>query len=148
MTTKAKTSTKPVKTPKKAASKPPTSRGKQPAPSAIPPEALALYDQLVTTNPNIERKGVTLPYTAINGNMFSFMSNTGALALRLPTEARAAFLAKYKTTLFEAHGSVMQEYVLVPDRLLKNTQALQPYLELSYTYAQTLKPKPQKKTKN
>ena len=54
-------------------------------------------------------------------------------------------LKKYKTRLFEAYGSVMPEYVTVPDRLLKNTKELQKYLELSYQYVNTLKPKPTKK---
>jgi TfoX/Sxy family transcriptional regulator of competence genes len=51
-------------------------------------------------------------------------------------------LKKYKTTLFEAYGAVMKEYVAVPDTLLKNTKELQKYLELSYEYVKTLKPKP------
>ena len=45
----------------------------------------------------------------------------------------------------EAYGAVMSEYVTVPDSLLKNTTELQKYLELSYAYAKTLKPKPTRK---
>jgi len=47
--------------------------------------------------------------------------------------------------LFEAYGAVMQEYVSVPDALLENTKELQKYLDASYEYAKTLKPKPTKK---
>jgi hypothetical protein len=39
----------------------------------------------------------------------------------------------------------MKEYVTVPDSLLKNTKALQPYFKMSYEYIGTLKPKPTKK---
>ncbi len=60
-------------------------------------------------------------------------------------DKREEFLKKYQTTLFEAYGAVMKEYVTVPDSLLKNTKELQKYLEASYQYAQTLKPKPTKK---
>lgn len=59
-------------------------------------------------------------------------------------KSRAAML-KYKTTLFEAYGAVMKEYVAVPDSLLINTKELQKYFELSYRFIQTLKPKPSKK---
>jgi hypothetical protein len=38
--------------------------------------------------------------------------------LRLPKDEHEKFLKKYKTTLFEAYGAVMQEYVAVPDALL------------------------------
>jgi len=104
-----------------------------------------LYDKLLKTNPKIERKGAANPYTALNGNMFTLLHQSSRLAIRLPEDQREKFLKKYKTTLFEAYGSVMPEYVAVPDALLKNTKELQQYLELSYEYAKTLKPKPTKK---
>jgi TfoX/Sxy family transcriptional regulator of competence genes len=39
----------------------------------------------------------------------------------------------------------MKEYVAVPEGLLKNTKELKKYLDFSYEYAKTLKPKPAKK---
>ncbi len=39
----------------------------------------------------------------------------------------------------------MKEYVTVPDSLLKNTKELQTYLELSYSYIESLKPNSTKK---
>lgn len=113
----------------------------------VPKDKLELYDKLVATHPDIERKGVTSPYTSHNGNMFTYLSKTGTLGMRLPKEEREAFLIKYKTTLFEQHGAVMKEYVTVPDELLQNTEALKVYLDISYAYVQTLKPKPTKKKK-
>jgi TfoX/Sxy family transcriptional regulator of competence genes len=67
------------------------------------------------------------------------------LAIRLPEDKREDFLKKYKTTMFKAYGAVMEEYVTVPDKLLKNTKELQKYLELSYEYVKTLRPKPTRK---
>jgi len=57
---------------------------------------LELYEKLVATRQSVERKGATVPYTSHNGHMFSYLSKDGKLALRLPAEARAAFLKKYK----------------------------------------------------
>lgn len=111
----------------------------------VPPDKLALYDKLVATIPEIERKGAANPYTSANGHMFSYMNAAGSLALRLSEKERIDFLKKYKTTLFEAYGVVMKEYVTVPDSLLKNTKALQKYIRLSYSYVKALKPKPTKK---
>ena len=114
--------------------------------SSIPPEKIELYDRLIATNPKIQRKGADNPYTAINGNMFTLLSaQAGGLAIRLPEEEREKFLKKYKTRLFEAYGVVMKEYVAVPDALLKKTGELAKYLDLSYKYALTLRPKPVKK---
>jgi hypothetical protein len=114
---------------------------------AIPSVKLALYDKLIKTNPDLERKGVKLPYTSFNGHMFTFLSEAGALAIRLPKEEREAFLKKYATTLMESHGAIMKEYVAVPEHLLKNTKELRKYLDISYGYVKTLKPKSQKKSK-
>ena len=58
-------------------------------------KAIALYDRLVATNPEVERKGDTMPYTSLNGNMFSVVTKEGAVTLRLPEPARSAFLKKY-----------------------------------------------------
>jgi TfoX/Sxy family transcriptional regulator of competence genes len=112
--------------------------------NAASPETVALYDKLIATMPEIERKGDANPYTSLNGNMFTLL-NLGRLAIRLPEAEREKFLKKYNTHLFEAYGAVMQEYVAVPEPLLKKTKELQPYLRLSYDYAKTLKPKATKK---
>jgi hypothetical protein len=111
----------------------------------IPADKQVLYDKLLATNPKIERKGAANPYTSLNGHMFTYLNPSGVLALRLPEKERAEFLEKYKTTLFEAYGAVMKEYVTVPDSLLKKTKELRKSLELSYAYIQTLRPKPTKK---
>ena len=111
----------------------------------IPPDKLELYDRLIETNRNIERKGAGLPYTSVNGHMFTFLSASGSLAIRLSEPEREAFLKKYQTTLFEAHGAILKEYVAVPDELLKNTGELSRYLDLSFQYAMTLKPKTPRK---
>jgi TfoX/Sxy family transcriptional regulator of competence genes len=110
-----------------------------------PQDKIDLYDQLIATNPEIQRKGVTSPYTSYNGNMFTYLSKSGSLGIRLPEDERQAFLDKYNTTLLEAYGAVMKEYVTVPDELLQNTEELKQYLEISYAYVKTLEPKPTKK---
>lgn len=109
---------------------------------------LELYEALVATNPNVERKGATMPYTSLNGNMFSLLTKEGSLALRLSEKDREAFLKKYKTKQPEQYGVIMKEYVEVPDALLKKTRELKKYFDLSYVYAGSLKPKPTTKKKS
>jgi hypothetical protein len=109
--------------------------------SKIPPEKLDLYEQLIATNPAIERKGDVHPYTSLNGHMFTYLDQTGTLGLRLPKDEVDAFLKKYKTTLFKSYGVIKKDYVAVPDALLKNTNELKKYLQISYVYVKTLKPK-------
>ena len=108
----------------------------------LPAGTLAIYDKLIATNPRVERKGAASAYTSMNGHMFSFLTKTGTLALRLPADEREAFLKTYKTKLCVQYGSVMKEYVEVPATLFKNTRALRTFFDISYTYVASLKPKP------
>ena len=106
--------------------------------STIPAAKLELYERLIATDPTIERKGVTLPYTSISGRMFTFLSPTGDLRPRLPDAERDAFLKKYRTTLAVSSGVVMKDFVAVPPRLLARTAELKPYLGISRAYAERL----------
>jgi hypothetical protein len=110
-----------------------------------PNPTVELYEKLLKTIPEIERKGAANPYTALNGNMFTLLLQSKSLAIRLPKAEREEFLKQHKTRLFEAYGAVMPEYVAVPDALLHDTKELQKYLQISYAYAKTLKPKATKK---
>jgi hypothetical protein len=112
------------------------------AAASVPGDKLAFYDKLIASVPAVERKGAAMPYTSVNGHMFSFLTKDGRLALRLPAEERDAFLKRYKTRLCEQHGRVMKEYVDVPDRLFKKTSELKPFFEVSAGYVRSLRPKP------
>src|SRR6266404_9967456 len=78
--------------------------------SQIPADKVELFEKLLATIPEIERKGADNPFTSLNGNMFSLLlSPAGRLALRLSAAEREKFMKKYQTTLFEAYGTVMKE---------------------------------------
>jgi hypothetical protein len=112
------------------------------ATAGVPADKLELYEKLVATIPGVERKGATVPYTSVNGHMFSYLSKAGKLELRLPEDARSAFLERYDAKLCEQYGIVQKEYVEVPDALLKKTSELKKYFALSFSYVGSLKPKP------
>ncbi|HTS32223.1 MAG TPA: hypothetical protein VMH81_40420 [Bryobacteraceae bacterium] len=115
--------------------------------AAVPSDKLELYERLVATNPKVERKGASVPYTSLSGHMFSYLTKEGKLALRLPAGEREAFLEKYQAKLCDAYGKVQPEYVEVPDSLLAVTRELKKYFDCSYQYVSSLKPKPTAKKK-
>ena len=114
----------------------------KPTPAPVASDKLQLYEKLVATNPSVKRKGATVPYTSLNGHMFSYMSKEGKLALRLPPDQREVFLKKYNAKLCEAYGVVQPEYVEVPASLLSCTRELKKFFDASYSYVASLKPKP------
>jgi len=115
------------------------------ATAAAPSGKVLLYEKVVATIPAVERKGATIPYTSLNGHMFSYLSKDGDMVLRLPRDERELFLKKYKTKLCDAYGVVQPEYVVVPDSLLSKTSELKRFLEISYKYVASFKPKPARK---
>lgn len=112
----------------------------------VPDDKKALYQQATDTHPEMELKGgKKLPYTSMNGNMYTMMSKDGRLGIRLGKEDFAKFIEEYDTIPFKNYGATMREYVEVPDSLLEDTKALAPYMAMSHEYAKILKPKPTKK---
>src|SRR5215510_9194867 len=109
-------------------------------------ESKTRYAQLVATVHEAELKGAKMPYTSMNGNMYSYLGENG-VALRLPAGAREEFLLKYQTVLYHAYGIVQKEYVTVPAELLAKTDELAPVFRASFDYAKTLRPKATKRAK-
>ncbi|HXB95657.1 MAG TPA: hypothetical protein VNU70_10875 [Puia sp.] len=110
-------------------------------------ELKQIYAKLVGSFPEATLKGATIPYTSIQGNMYSYLSKDGFVALRLPEASRIAFLEKYNTTLVMAYGVLQKEYVVVPNDLLRKTALLKKHFQASLDYAKSLKPKPTKRAK-
>jgi hypothetical protein len=78
---------------------------------------LELYAALMTF-PEVEIKGATMPYTSVNGNIYSYLKD-GSVALRLSEEDRKTFIKKFKSKLFETYGIIQKEYVTISPTLLK-----------------------------
>lgn len=108
-------------------------------------EKLALYEDLVAGSDDLAIKGKTMPYTAINGNMFSFLGQDDTLAFRLSDEDRAAFESEQGPSEVRQYGSVMRGYVGLPDELLADRERVAALFAASVAHARTLKPKPTKR---
>jgi hypothetical protein len=115
--------------------------------SNIAPDTLAAYDKLIATVTGVVRNGDTIPYTSLNGHMFSYILPDGSLALTLPEPSPGAFLKKYKTEHPVSYGVIKKDCAQVVPALLKKTSELRPDFIESYNYTASLKPKPTTKAK-
>ena len=87
-------------------------------------------------------KGAANKYTSVNGNMFSFLTKEGDIALRISKEEREEFLQKYPKSVVISYDTVMKDYVSIPADILKNRSALEKLFVQSCEHARSLKPKP------
>ncbi len=104
-------------------------------------EKLAIYDKIIASNPNIERKGKTVPYTSANGHMFTLLNKDGEIGFRLSKESGERFMEEHNTTRFKSHGAFMRGYVLIPERLYDDMELLSQLLQESHEYVLSLPPK-------
>lgn len=102
---------------------------------------LKLYDQIVDRCPRFERKGKTMPFTSANGYMFSLLNKDGELGFRYSKEVQETYIKKFNSSLYKSYGAIMKGYVLIPDHMLSDLDALAEYLNESYDYVMTLEPK-------
>jgi TfoX/Sxy family transcriptional regulator of competence genes len=108
----------------------------------MPAKTLAEYTAAVKATPGAELKGASMPYTSMNGNMYSFLDKKGLCALRLGKADREAFNQEFATSFYvHETGAVMQEYVTVPPSLLGDLRKVGGWFKKSLAYAKTLKPK-------
>lgn len=108
-------------------------------------DRLAIYDELITTNKNFERKGKTMLYTSAYGYMFSQLNKNGEIGIRLSKDEGLKFMKTHGDTEFKSYGAVMKGYVKIPENLLVNTELLSGYLNLGYEYVMSLETKTNKK---
>ncbi len=111
-----------------------------------PSEALAAYSAVIEeSHADVEVKGAKNPYTSRDGNMFSFLTTDGTMALRLSAELTEEFRANYESDDVIQHGATMRGYSSVPAELLADTEMLAGWFERSWKWIGTQPAKPAKK---
>ncbi|MEO0914330.1 MAG: hypothetical protein AAFY59_15310, partial [Pseudomonadota bacterium] len=106
-----------------------------------PRRPLDRYEALAGALPGVAVKGKKMRYTAVNGNMFSFVDPEGQVCVRLSAEDKAAFEAEHGTGPVMQYGAVMNGYVPLPEAVLADDAAAAGYFAASLAFAETLKPK-------
>ena len=91
--------------------------------------------------PGFERKGKNNPYTSANGHMFSQLNKDGELGIRFSKEVQEKYIKELGTGYFKSYGATMKGYVLMPEKFWDNLDKLADFLNESYDYVMSLKPK-------
>ena len=113
-----------------------------------PQEIIDLFNRILPDSSIVEKRQMFgYPCSFINHNMFIGLF-ADQVFLRLSGPDRKEFLKLDGAKLLEPMpGRLMQEYVVAPVWLLKNTAILDEWIEKSFAYTSTLPPKPSKERK-
>ena len=104
-------------------------------------EKLEIYKMLIAKCPRFELKGKKMLYTSANGYMFSLFNKAGEIGIRFSDEVQQKYLKEFDTTYYKSYGATMKGYVLIPERMFVDLDALAVYLDESYEYVMSLEPK-------
>ena len=104
-------------------------------------EILKIYDGLADSCPRFDRKGKTMPYTSANGYMFSLVNKENQLGIRFSKEVQKKYMEKFETTIFKSYNAVMKGYILIPEKLLADSEHMVQLLNESYDYVMSLESK-------
>ena len=104
-------------------------------------------EHLATAYDDLTVKGKKSAYLAVNGNMFAFVDDQGALCLRLSEAEKAAFNETHGASDVIQYNAVMRGYVRPPKSVIGDPAVLKELFDQSVSHARTLKPKPTKRSK-
>lgn len=110
----------------------------------VSPELNRFLDENMSAFPADRRPMFGASTYFVNGNMFVGI-HEDRLILRLSEADRREIQSLYDdVTPFEpVEGRIMKEYVTLPESVYGQPDTLKKWLNRSYQYAQSLKPKPQ-----
>ena len=108
-------------------------------------QVLEIYKTAVARHDELKVRGAKTAYTAINGNMFSFVDDQARICLRFSESRKAELNAQYGTRDVTQYGAVMRGYVALVDEVAVDGVELERLFAESYAFAKTLKPKATKK---
>jgi TfoX/Sxy family transcriptional regulator of competence genes len=112
-----------------------------------PPELVARFDDLAGLVPDASRKQMFgFPSLVLAGHMFMSLYEDH-LVLRLSADDRAALFDLGGQVFEPMAGRPMKDYVVVPEALVADTDAMGGWVERSFAYAHSLPPKAPKKPK-
>lgn len=107
-----------------------------------------LYTKHIETWGKVERKGKKNPYTSHNGHMFTFFdTKENYMAVRLSKEEQEAYFEATGTGPVIQYNSEMRGYIRLTDEIFEDYQKVESWLEKSWKYINSLKPKPSTKRK-
>ena len=106
------------------------------------PEVLKAFDTMIAAVKGVERKGKTMPYVSIYGNMFGMINHASVIGIRLADRDKVAFKLAGAMPFEGTPGYINKDYLGVPAALYGDSKALQTWFRLSYNYASKLTPKP------
>ncbi len=102
------------------------------------PKVLAAFDLMIAGVDEVERRGATFPYVAVNGNMCATISKAGTIGIRLSDSDMKSFLAIGGTPFEAVPGIPLKSFGAIPPSMYGDRLQIQTWFRRAHGYTETL----------
>lgn len=112
----------------------------------VSPELSDFLEKKLIDYPCVKKKMFGCPVYFVNDNMFAGIHSDN-IFIRLSEEDRKRIIAEYdEACIFEPmEGRKMKEYVVIPETIINDSEAMGMWLNLSFRFTSSLPPKVKRK---
>jgi hypothetical protein len=70
--------------------------------------------------------------------MFSLFNKNNEIGIRFSKEVQNKYFGEYETTIYKSYGATMKGYILIPEKMWKESAKIVQLLNESFDYVMTL----------
>ena len=104
-------------------------------------EKLKVYDALVTKCSRFKHNDKTMPYTSANGYMFSLLNEDCEIDIQFSQAVQEKYIEEFLKRTYRSYRTVMKGYILMPERVWGDLDALAKYRAKGYDFVLYLESK-------
>jgi hypothetical protein len=109
--------------------------------AAIDPKVLVAFELMLGGVDSVERKGVNVPYVAVNGNMYAMISKRDMIGIIVEEQHWRSFELAGGTPFEAVPGIALKGFGALPDSMFKDRLQLQSWFRRAHEAAEKLPPK-------
>ena len=105
------------------------------------PRVMSAFDLMIQGVDGVERLGATMPYVALNGNMYAAISRLNVIGILVDDDEWKSFTLAGGTPFEMVHGIALKGFGAVPESMHRDRLQLQSWFRRAYAAAENLPPK-------
>lgn len=110
--------------------------------AATDPKVMSAFELMIQGVEGVEMLGHTMPYVALNGNMYATISRLNVIGILVDEDEWKSFVLAGGTPFEMVRGIPLKGFGAVPESMHRDRLQLQSWFRRAHVTAETLPPKP------
>ena len=108
---------------------------------ATDPKVMGAFELMIQGVEGVERLGATMPYVALNGNLYATISRTGVIGVLVDEEEWRPFTMAGGTPFEMVRGIPLRGFGAIPESMHRDRLQIQSWFRRAHAAAEKLPPK-------